>query len=63
MRVSTDDHIPPFDVPLTQGLNHPDEVGEGTSEPIEFPHHERIARLECLEARREPGPRSWRPEA
>jgi hypothetical protein len=32
-------------------------VGEGASEPIELPHHERIARLQGFQARGEPGPR------
>src|SRR6516225_985483 len=44
------------DVPLTQGLNHADEVGEGASESIEFPHYERIAWLEGFQTRHEAGP-------
>jgi hypothetical protein len=34
-----------------------DEVGQRASEPIELPHHERIARLEGFQARGQPGPR------
>jgi hypothetical protein len=43
-------------VTLTQGLDHTDEVGQRAAEPIEFPHYERIARLERFQARGEPGP-------